>query len=146
MERRVLYALQPQDAPGAFGAWAQRRDAPALAEIERASLAVHWWNMLTKNVPLVCGSLMHTLMSRNCLRCRISVVCEQPATFRGGHVDSLPGSYWFTPLPPRQTRWNADRYLEEDDYDDDDVDGQVEDVWQTLRTQAGKGVSVATPL
>ena len=68
-EQDAFYAIEPADVSRRFGAWDDVRDALLWRTIEERAVAVHYWNALSRDLPLVCGSLVHRLLERNCIVC-----------------------------------------------------------------------------
>jgi hypothetical protein len=76
-EREAFYPIRPGDAHRAFGPWRAAEDDATWGRIHARSVAVHYWNALTKAVPVTCGGLMHRLMTANCVLCE-PVDCVNP--------------------------------------------------------------------
>ena len=76
LERDVFYPIAPGEivAHGAVGR-APRR--PGVERIRRRSVAVHFWNQLSRDRPLACGSLLWRLLDENCVVCE-PLPCEEP--------------------------------------------------------------------
>ncbi|KAL1507893.1 hypothetical protein AB1Y20_007499 [Prymnesium parvum] len=68
-EREVFYPIRPSDIHSHFGPWNAVRDEPVSRTIAERSVAVHYWNALTKDIPITCGSLLHRLLDQNCYAC-----------------------------------------------------------------------------
>jgi hypothetical protein len=63
LERNVLYPLAPGETPTFLSPWDEARDRPVWNRLHQpTSTAVHMWNGLTRDVVLMCGSLMHRLL------------------------------------------------------------------------------------
>ena len=75
LEREAFYPIAPQHASDSFGPWREQRDAPLLARLRERSVAVHYWNALTRETALVCGSLMHRLFEESCVLCAPALPC-----------------------------------------------------------------------
>lgn len=69
LEQSVFYPITPPEAPSLFSPWQELRDSTRLRRLERESIAVHYWNQLSAQEVLACGSLMHTLLERHCVVC-----------------------------------------------------------------------------
>jgi hypothetical protein len=70
LERSAFYPIAPVDAAEAFSPWDEARDAPRMAPLEAGrSFALHFWNALTRDREMACGSLVHRLLERNCIVC-----------------------------------------------------------------------------
>jgi len=57
--------------------WDERRDGPPWERIRRRSVAVHFWNQLSREAPLACGSLLWRLLDENCVVCE-PLPCVEP--------------------------------------------------------------------
>jgi lactosylceramide 4-alpha-galactosyltransferase len=76
MERAAFYALEPAETSRHFGPWVEARDGPALARLqERGAFAVHYWNGLTRDLPLHCSSLIHRLLDGCAPACKTPLPC-----------------------------------------------------------------------
>ena len=84
-ERLAFYPIEPADVRRRFGPWDEARDASLWRTIEERSVAVHYWNALSKNLPLVCDSFVHRLLEGNCVVC-----ADLPCVERAG-VRTIPG-------------------------------------------------------
>jgi len=69
LRREALYPIAPGHIVPHMGAWDEARDAPMLATIQQESVAVHYWNQMSRHARLVCGSLLHRLLEENCVVC-----------------------------------------------------------------------------
>jgi len=69
LEQQALYPIAPQEAASALLPWSEERDRRRWQRIQEESFAVHYWNALTKHVPVACGSLLHRLLEANCVVC-----------------------------------------------------------------------------
>lgn len=75
-EREALYAVPPERAGAHFGPWDDARDGALWEVIAARAVAVHYWNALTRALPLRCGSLVHRLLEANCAVCAPALVCD----------------------------------------------------------------------
>ena len=75
LERAAFYPISPADMSKYLGAWDEARDPYVWERLQARSVAVHYWNALTKHLPLVCGSLMHRLLETNCMRGSETATC-----------------------------------------------------------------------
>ena len=63
LERDALYPLAPGEAPTFLSPWHEARDRPVWNRLhEPTTTTVHFWNGLTRDVELMCGSLLHRLL------------------------------------------------------------------------------------
>ena len=69
MHTALAICPHADDAAAFFGPWHAPRDQPRWSQIAASAITVHWWNALTKDLPLICGSLMHRLLEDNCIIC-----------------------------------------------------------------------------
>ena len=69
LERDVFYPIAPGEVTAHMAPWDERRDGPAWERIRRRSVAVHFWNQLSRDRPLACGSLLWRLLDENCVVC-----------------------------------------------------------------------------
>ena len=65
LEREALYPLEPAATPSHFGPWDESRDGPLWGRLHARSVTVHFWNGLTRDTPLHCGSLIHRLLEEH---------------------------------------------------------------------------------
>ena len=77
LERDVFYPISPGEVTSHMAPWDERRDGPAWERIRRRSVAVHFWNQLSRDRPLACGSLLWRLLDENCVVCE-PLPCEEP--------------------------------------------------------------------
>ncbi len=75
VERDVFYPISPAEAVEAFGSWDEGRDLPRWDAVQRRSVAVHYWNALTRDAAIRCGSLVHRLLEQGCVRCDEPLAC-----------------------------------------------------------------------
>jgi hypothetical protein len=69
LEQAAFYSIAPPEMAAYFAPWVPSRDARRWEDLHARSVSVHFWNALTRDVPLACGSLMHRLFEENCVAC-----------------------------------------------------------------------------
>jgi len=86
MEQDAFYPITPMEIHHAFATWTEEQARPILAALKAASVTVHFWNALTRDTPVLCGSLLHRLLEQNCLKpghCAAMMACQRPGQSDG---------------------------------------------------------------
>ena len=71
LEEAAFYPISPPHMARHFGPWDEWRDGQLWELLQSRTIAVHYWNALTKSLPLVCDSLIHRLLASNCVVCNL---------------------------------------------------------------------------
>jgi hypothetical protein len=74
LEQDAFYAIAPPDISAHFEPWEPVRDTPVWERLQARSAAVHYWNALTRHLPIACDSLFKRVLDANCVTC-VPVPC-----------------------------------------------------------------------